>query len=372
MRTRLDISIGPVQGFVSQSRRTRDLWGSSYLLAFLSAHAMHGASRAGGEIVHPVVHEDRLYRWVSGDRDGLPPRIGTVPNHFVVKLRGEARIVAGAAIAALEKAWRRVCDAVWTEYVEHVSPAGNGTATIWRRQVCAFWEVSWTAGTFAENRNLLARRKRWRTHRPPAEPGDKCTVMHDLQEISGHVRAHSRRQQDEFWCQVRQRPGKLDLRDNERLCAVALVKRLCPRVSHHAFGWRVDAAHWPSTVYVGAVPWMERVVQAVPDRARAYAAAVRQAASDDVFPYQRPLFSGVNVDAAGDFRKLDGNFLHHEFVTNMRLCPLADESSGATRDRLAKMLRSLYDTPGRDGTRWGRRPRSTGCSWPTATDSGNW
>ena len=34
--TRLDISIGPVQGFVSQSRRTRDLWGSSYLLSFLS------------------------------------------------------------------------------------------------------------------------------------------------------------------------------------------------------------------------------------------------------------------------------------------------------------------------------------------------
>ena len=41
--TRLDISVGPVQGFVSQSRRTRDLWGSSYLLSFLSAHAMRGA-----------------------------------------------------------------------------------------------------------------------------------------------------------------------------------------------------------------------------------------------------------------------------------------------------------------------------------------
>ena len=52
---RLDISIGPVQGFVSQSRRTRDLWGSSYLLAFLSAHAMHAErSRPVAGVTQPA------------------------------------------------------------------------------------------------------------------------------------------------------------------------------------------------------------------------------------------------------------------------------------------------------------------------------
>ena len=372
MTTRLDISIGPVQGFVSQSRRTRDLWGSSYLLAFLSAHAMHAAHGAGGEIVRPKVGKDPLYRWVSGDRHGPPPHIGTLPNHFVVKLRGEVRSVADAAVAALVKAWKRVCDAVWTEYVESASSAGDATETIWRRQVHEFWEVIWTAGTFHENGNLLARRKQWRTHRPPDEPGDKCTVMHDLQEISGHVRARSRRQQDEFWCQMRRRTGKLDLRDNERLCAVALVKRLFPRVSHRALGWRVDAAHWPSTVYVGAVPWMERVVQAVPDRAQAYATAVRQAASNDMFPMQSPLFPGLNVEAARDFLKLDGNFLHREFVTDKRLCPLVDESCPDIRDRLTDLLYSLYAASDGDGNPLGPPPHSTRCSWPTATVLANW
>ena len=356
MTKRLDISIGPVQGFVSQSRRTRDLWGSSYLLAFLSAHAMQGAHGAGGDIVHPVVQDDRLFRWVSGDRSGLPPHIGTLPNHFVVKLRGEAHLVGEAAVAALESAWRRVCDAVWTEYVEHASSAGDGTQSIWRRQVCTFWEVSWTEDTFQENRSLLARRKQWRTHRPPVDPGDKCTVMHDLQEISGHVRTRSRRQQDEFWCQLRQRTGDLDLRDNERLCAVALVKRLFPRVSQQALGWHVDAAYWPSTVYVGAMPWINRVVQAVPDRARAYAAAVREGASDEVFRHRRPSFCGQNADAAGEFRKLDGNFLHYEFVTNKRLCPLADENSPGIRDRLACLLRSIYAASVPDAARLGPPP----------------
>ncbi len=74
----LDISIGPVQGFVAQSRRTRDLWGSSYLLSFLSAHAMRGARKAGGRIVRPVVDDDPLYLWVRGCRVGEAPRIGSL------------------------------------------------------------------------------------------------------------------------------------------------------------------------------------------------------------------------------------------------------------------------------------------------------
>ena len=73
MTTRIDISIGPVQGFVAQSRRIRDLWGSSYLLAFLSAHAMRGAQQAGSEITQPMVNDDPLFRWVSGKREGRPP-----------------------------------------------------------------------------------------------------------------------------------------------------------------------------------------------------------------------------------------------------------------------------------------------------------
>ena len=304
MTTRLDLSIGPVQGFVTQSRRTRDLWGSSYLLAFLSAHAMRGAHEAGGEIVQPVVTEDRLYRWVSGDRSGSPPRIGTVPNHFVVKLEGDARPVAGAAVAALGAAWRRVCDAVWGRYVAPVYLNGNETEAIWQRQVRAFWDLSWTACPWSDGRNPLARRKHWRTHRPPDEPGDKCTVMHDLQELSGYVRARQGRQQDEFWGRVAHGLGTLDLRADERLCAVALVKRLFPKVARDALGWPVDASQWPSTVYVGAVPWMRRVMNTLPDQAREYAAAVRLSAPDDVFPMQRPPFSGLNAKDAGDFPKL--------------------------------------------------------------------
>ena len=363
MTTRLDVSIGPVQGFVSQSRRTRDLWGSSYLLAFLSAHAMHGAHVAGGRIVQPVIAKDPLYRWVSGNPTGEPPRIGSVPNHFVIELDGDvgaARPVAEAAVAALDDAWMRVCDAVWARFVAHACADGNGTETIWQRQVHGFWEVSWTAGPSGGRDNLLARRKHWRSHLPPGEPGDKCTVMHDLQELSGHVRPASGRQQERFWQRLGGRLGELDLRDNERLCAVALVKRLFPKpeASNDALGWSVDASHWPSTVYVGAVPWMQLVAAAVPDQAREYAAAVRAGAGRDVFPMGRSAFTGLDVPAAGDFAKLDANYLHREFVTNeRRLCPLIGGAPDGVRRELDELLRDLYGAQDPQGRRLG--PPST-------------
>ena len=358
MTTRLDISIGPVQGFVSQSRRTRDLWGSSYLLAFLSAHAMRGAELSGGSIVQPVVEGDALFRWVSGDRQGPVPRIGTVPNHFVVELCGDARPVAEAAEASLKAAWERVCRAVWARFVEHANAYGNGTEAIWQRQVRSFWDVTWTAGPHAEDGGLLARRKHWRTHCAPDEPGDKCTVMHDLQELSGHVRSGSGKEQDEFWGRIRHRVGPLDIRENERLCAIALVKRLFPRreVAVEALDWQVVASHWPSTVYIGAVPWIRDVVTTVPQQAREYAKSIRQH-QPVAFSEEWPPFSGLKVEAAGDFAKLDANYLHTESVTNERLCPLADGTANGNRDGLAGRLQEIYAAQNKDEHLLGGPPR---------------
>ena len=350
MTTHLHISIGPVQGFVAQARRTRDLWGSSYLLSFLSAHAMYGAEQAGGNIIQPVVEDDRLYRWVSGDRTGDSPKIGTLPNHFVVEVDNDARLVAKTSDEFLRAAWKQVCDVVWKCFVANARLAGNDTEAIWNRQVHAFWEVMWTAELADGRAGLLAHRKHWRTHRLPDEPGDKCTVMHDLQELSGHVRARHRVKQDKSWKRMNLSP--LDLRPDERLCAIALVKRLFPKVASLALGWSVDASHWPSTVYVGAVPWIREVIKAVPQQAREYAKIVEQNAQD-AFSEQHPSFTGLNVAAAGGFPKLDANYFHCEFVTSERLCPLVDGATAAARKKLACRLKTIYDAKDAQGRQLG-------------------
>ena len=348
MTLHLDMSIGPVQGFVAQSRRTRDLWGSSYLLSFLAAHAMHGAQQASGRIIRPDIDKDPLYRWVSGVREGSMPPMGTLPNHFVLEVDRDASNVARAGKQALNDAWERVCSAVWSRFVRHACSVGDGTEKIWNRQVRTYWEVTWTAGE--PGGGLLARRKHWRTHRLPDEPGDKCTVMHDLQELSGHVRSESSKRagmQDRFWESVGQRIGPLDLRDNERLCAITLVKRMFPKVASRELDLDVDTSHWPSTVYVAAVPWIRRVLGAAPQQARRYAEAIEKSAGD-VIAERRPPFQGLQVNEAGDFPKLDANYFHREFIKNGRLCPLDDNAESGTRAELSQLLKTIYQ--GTDGS----------------------
>ena len=353
MAMRLDISIGPVQDFVSQSRRTVDLWGSSYLLSFLSAHAMHGAEMAGGKIVRPLVADDHLYRWVKGFRVGGSPQIGTLPNHFVVEVHTDAGAVADRATEAFDTAWSRVHEAVWCRFLTPVESLGPDTRRIWDRQVNNFWRIAWTADPSGDGyRGLLARRKHWRIHRPTVEPGDKCTIMHDMQELSGYTRSDSRRSregQDRFWSDLGMHLGTLDLRPNERLCAVAFVKRMFPRASRDALGWKVDQSRWPSTVYVAAVPWIDRVAATAPEEAQSYAEKVRHVAGD-IFSEQYP--GTTRWKGIRSFARLDGNWFHSESVGNDARCPLS-KGGIEVRKELAESLEEIAEMDDDEGRRIG-------------------
>ena len=177
--------------------------------------------------------------------------------------------------------------------------------------------------------------------------------MHDLQELSGYVRGESqagRERQDEFWERVRDQAlvGELDLRENERLCAVALVKRLFPLVSRAALDWRVDATSWPSTAHIGALPWIERAGPAAPQEAERYAVAVRDA-----------MRSPPPVDDTGSgtaaFARLDANWLHLDFVRDDRRCRLLDaDDEGRAREDLIRLLKGVYKVADGSGRPLGR------------------
>jgi len=344
----IDLSIGPVQGFVAQSRRTRDLWGSSYLLSFLSAHAIRGGVRAGEgvELVRPNVDKDPLYRWACGHRNGTAPVIGSVPNHFIIKSAPEdVDAVVLAVKNSLVAVWERICTAVWERFVAHAAPSGVGTRAIWERQTLGYWEVVWTVGE-QETSGELARRKYWRTHRLADEPGDKCTVMSELQELSGYTRACSaqeRADQDVFWASIVDPLGPLDLREQERLSAIALVKRLYTKVSEGAIGWQVDASTWPSTVHIGASPWIREVSGKAPDEAAAYVEAVKRLADAEVFS-ERPMESCIR--AMRDFARLDANYFHGSFISEPRLCPLRVEDDRQGREELRRCLKKIYEQIG--------------------------
>lgn len=380
----LDFSIGPVQRVVAQSRRTRDLWSSSYLLAYLSAHALRAALASGAELRKPNLDKDPLYAWVCGQRNGPPPAIGSVPNHFTVAVTDPPRAVAERCIEAFNNAWLTICDAVWSEFFAPVAHQGHGSKAVWDRQVSGFWEIQWTAGpddtlAAAQRRN---RRKQWQAHLAAGELGGKCSMMYDYQELSGYIPVTKGEERDAFWTAVRHWVNQTDaeapaqddaqtrrdkstwgdIRQDERLCAVAAVKRLFPLIAKKAIGWPLEPSRWLSTVDIAAQPWLNRVAAIAPREGEAYCQALLGLAPGA----RRHLRARLAVDRAESrpiWERVDANCFHRDSVSDEGMVPFAttaasDAEQKRQREALTRQLHELTETRAPNGEKLGAPPNA--------------
>ncbi len=254
----LHFTLGPVQGFVAQARRTRDFWAGSFLLSWLTAHAMKAVQDAGGTILMPSVKEDDMLKILKGEAVEEPPRTGSLPNNFIAKLPDE--FGGKIAVDAVQKAWKSLAEKVWEK--DELKAAGV-SKELWDSQIKFFWDMAWVISD-SDNAAVLAQRKNWRSYMPPESLGDKCTMMGEWQELSGADRP-SPTQQDKFWQQLKPY-NTMDLRKNERLCAIAYVKRRFVHVweslDGHT-GWELPTSV-PSTSYMAAVHWLKKLIQKNP------------------------------------------------------------------------------------------------------------
>jgi len=345
----LHFTLGPVQGFVSQARRTRDLWAGSFLLSWLSGKAMRAiVDGRHGRIEFPDVAGDDMFLALGG-KDGVPV-IGSLPNRFKAIISDEQCNPGNMCRMAVGDAWRSLSDAVWDTFIAKVASQGTDTKAIWDQQIEHFWEMSWVTGAPPDTGNpdarddgaWLDRRKNWRSHLRPEEGGDHCMLMGDWQEISGFVRFHTdgRKAQDDFWNAIRQcvldevyphLKGKndaniLELRKTERLCAIALVKRLFPLLRDEklkqTIGWVPDGTRdklrkWPSTAYMAAAPWMKRAWDENPNACGDYVKAVKTDHDDDVLVQRAEHVSRIsNFQGMNEFADLDGRLFYSDAVRN--------------------------------------------------------
>ncbi|MEZ5847262.1 MAG: type III-B CRISPR-associated protein Cas10/Cmr2 [Geminicoccaceae bacterium] len=278
------LAIGPVQGFVAEARRTRDLWAGSFLLSWLTGCAMMRLP-PDARILLPDVDGDPLYQSLQTDKLGhYRP---SLPNHFIAEV--PADFDPNICVGEVQARWHSLAEAVRKTFFDPVANAGQHSDAIWKRQIGTadgappFWEVAWVMVPKSEGLkgalDAMERRKLWRSWPShTAEPGDMCTLMADWQELSGWSRVRSDEQQKEFWKQLRDGVGShlgheevIDLREGERLCAVALVKRLFPLLPpdtlEKLIGFptevteskkRILDSYRPSTSYLAAAHWMKR------------------------------------------------------------------------------------------------------------------
>lgn len=263
-------TLGPVQGFVAQARRTRDFWAGSFLLSWLSAVAMKAVEEQTGRkdcIKFPKV--DRVFlNYLSGKKAGTKPTQGSVPNRFKAEVHADFNPVD--VVKSIHKAWQALADIIF----EHdIKPYANAkTKAIWDTQIAHSWDISWVLCDDDTNSSAVDQRKNWRSYVFPAQAGVKCMMMADWQELSGINTPHSNGLR-QFWqpLQTSKATMSSDLREGEHLCAIAFVKRRFVRYfarlkkfpmpnDWHLSGWELSPA-MPSVAYIAAAHWLERAIK---------------------------------------------------------------------------------------------------------------
>lgn len=275
-------TLGPVQGFVAQARRTRDFWAGSFILSWLSSTAMACIEQQGGIVEFPIPSQDYM-NWLTqtGERNGIPPQQGSIPNRFKA---GVSAIVPAdfnpeLVTQTVQAAWQAIAHSVWQGDLLHLT--GTETQSIWQRQINNFWEISWIlSDSTTASGSLLDQRKNWRNTVAPNEPGHKCMMMDGWQELSG-VTQTNLTLVNNFWAKLTQQnlPNRLsgiktDLREKEQLCAIAYIKRrfaryfskvslTIPGTDKQLYGWTVTY-EVPSVALLAAAPWLAQVIEQAP------------------------------------------------------------------------------------------------------------
>ena len=389
----IHFTLGPVQSFVAQARRTRDLWSGSFLLSYLSAQAMYVMIEAGAAIAFPSVQKgdeitDELLKAVFDAANERvikepTPKIGTIPNRFKAVCPEswtleECLSVAANASVEVKKNWLTIANAVWEYYLKDIAAQGNNTAGIWDRQIKSFWDINYVVGEANDGSDgaWLDLRKNWRTHQLAFEGGDHCSLMgSSFQELSGYIRSKPeniqdqaasdgqksvkhRKKQDCFWKAVRDKNNlsKLDFSDNERLCAIALIKRLFPLATKRnpdLIGWELDVRSWPSTTYLAAVDWIAEVHRHSEDaeiEADNYADFIRAGKNRErinngaVFGEYTTDLSCLN--SIKQFAKLDGSLYFKDNIANVNTIEINDKEHPELRQNIIDQLYALEQLVG--------------------------
>lgn len=242
----LVVQLGPVQDFIAQARRTRDLWFGSHLLSELSRAAARAAA-AHGELIFPALdaHDPELVPCNTLSRDTGPPV--SIANKIVVELwpAQDPRLVARAIRAAVDTRWRSIADDVRTSYEADLA---DDIDAVWNEQIGSLVEyaAAWApidrdyAAVRRQVEAALGGRRRLRDFAPIRHHRDRAPASSlDGGRVSVLAPPRTRR--------ARRAERRLLLGDGENLDAVGVVKRRGG-----------DPEQFLSVLNVAVVPWLRR------------------------------------------------------------------------------------------------------------------
>lgn len=281
------VTLGPVQEFIAQARRTRDLWYGSHLLSELGRAAARALADGGAELVFPSLKggDAQLQPCVTPLRpDGTPPQ--NVANKLLAEIPSgvDPKDLARAVREAVARYWRD--DLAALVKAKCAGLLASGVDAVWSEQVDTFLEfaASWLpVGDYAQTRRQLeqaiAGRKMLRDFDPwrhgrgsvpkSSLDGARETVLRDKDSREPKL--------------VR----KYRINKNEQLDAVGLVKRA---------GGEPD--QFVPVVNVALASWLDLVSRVAPSELDALRAACANARLSRVTRTELPCATPFPFDAS--------------------------------------------------------------------------
>lgn len=220
------VTLGPVQDFIAQARRTRDLWYGSHLLSELGRAAARALVDGGAKLVFPSLQagDPQLVACLAPLRaDNTPPQ--NIANKLLAEVPEgvDPQLLAEAARKAVADFWRdQVAAPVKTKCSGLLAQKIDA---VWNEQIESFLEftASWLPlGDYAQTRRQLeqaiAGRKLLRDFDPWTQ--GRGNVPKSSLDGARETVLRRPRQRD------RNLVGRYRIADGEQLDAVGLVKRV--------------------------------------------------------------------------------------------------------------------------------------------------
>lgn len=219
------VTLGPVQDFIAQARRTRDLWHGSHLLSEISRAGAHHLAKNGAQLIFPAPIDPEEFEPCPGPLrvNGMPPQ--SIANRLLAEVSADPdpATLARSTREAVERYWHDVI----AEPVRHncAGLIAAGTDAVWEEQIGSFLEftAAWVPlrDGYREARRAveraLAGRKALHDFRPWREsrPGSPRSSLDGMRET---VLRRSDLRDSALVRTYRIQPG-------EQLDAIGLVKR---------------------------------------------------------------------------------------------------------------------------------------------------
>ncbi|PWA13088.1 type III-B CRISPR-associated protein Cas10/Cmr2 [Pueribacillus theae] len=246
MKTYLFVySIGPVQSFIAAARKTEDFWSSSYLLSYLNEKTIRAALESkqhNVKLLSPAVTIEQLDEQMGGGSAD----VAALPNRFLLRLDANQDLDVISFAKQLEQRTIVTFQELATDAINKVFGTLNEHQYIKRladKQLSEFVEIFWAFEEWtnkvenASYNNIrltvekrLASVKNNRIFTIQAQNALVCTVCGSREALNTGDISDSTIVQKNV---VKDKDARI--KDNERLCAVCLTKRLARGIFKERF-----------------------------------------------------------------------------------------------------------------------------------------